>query len=296
MLFDQFMRELKTPLPDAPKIFCFHDDFMLEIGERTNKLLKEARERKTSDRSHMESQHLLKEPLHHGLPFHIGMPFESIWIESLNQKSFYAYDLPEWEPLCHGPVSIYFEGLYVHRMGLYEGDEPYYFLVLYGAVVDMKNKRLLEYIINPIREFITEKNYDRHIFHPFLFELFQSLRQEGKWGHEAFKRKYKQGSGKNKEFIKINGIVHVKSKKSPKDTVVDPEAEKRIIDWSHRWEVMGHWRKVAGIGKDEMGKYGVKGFTWVRPHTKGPQEKELIKKIRLVDSQEGGNDGEKENS
>lgn len=52
----------------------------------------------------------------------------------------------------------------------------------------------------------------------------------------------------------------------------------RAVGWSHMWEVMGHWRKVPGIGKDRFGIACVPGLTWVSPHTKGKGE--LIKKTR----------------
>src|SRR5438067_1326025 len=35
------------------------------------------------------------------------------------------------------------------------------------------------------------------------------------------------------------------------------------VDWSHQWEVRGHWRKINGIGKDRSGAYTMSGFTWV---------------------------------
>lgn len=51
------------------------------------------------------------------------------------------------------------------------------------------------------------------------------------------------------------------------------------INWSHKWEVRGHWRKVDGIGKDREGKKCVKGFCWVKDHQKG--EGKLIVKRRV---------------
>lgn len=54
------------------------------------------------------------------------------------------------------------------------------------------------------------------------------------------------------------------------------------IDWQHRWEVSGHWRKCKVIGKDRNGDYTVSGFTWVVPHVKGPESMPLIKKTRVI--------------
>lgn len=54
------------------------------------------------------------------------------------------------------------------------------------------------------------------------------------------------------------------------------------VDWSHRWEVCGHWRRISGIGKDRTGKYCVGGFTWVFPYEKGPESAPLVIKTRIV--------------
>jgi len=62
-----------------------------------------------------------------------------------------------------------------------------------------------------------------------------------------------------------------------------PETELRsnsTINWSHQWEVMGHWRRVKRLGKDRAGDYCVNGFTWVDNFIKG--EGNLIKKPRIV--------------
>lgn len=60
-----------------------------------------------------------------------------------------------------------------------------------------------------------------------------------------------------------------------------PESIITPIDWSHRWEVAGHWRKIKGKGKDQNGNE-VEGKTWVRDCVKGPENKPLKKKIRVV--------------
>lgn len=53
-----------------------------------------------------------------------------------------------------------------------------------------------------------------------------------------------------------------------------------VLDWSHRWEVRGHWRHVRGLGKDRAGDYIVAGYTWVKDFVKGPQDKPLVVKTR----------------
>ena len=57
-----------------------------------------------------------------------------------------------------------------------------------------------------------------------------------------------------------------------------------IIDWSQRWEVRGHWRRLDAdsIGKDREGNYVVKGWTWVKTHEKGDPSLPFIIKDRNV--------------
>lgn len=54
----------------------------------------------------------------------------------------------------------------------------------------------------------------------------------------------------------------------------------KSIDWSHSWEVRGHWMKCSGLGKNRAGERVVQGLTWRIPHVKG--QGVLIKKIRKV--------------
>jgi hypothetical protein len=83
---------------------------------------------------------------------------------------------------------------------------------------------------------------------------------------------------------KIKEVIHV----VPKGQQPKKVEEHSVIDWTHRWEVRGHWRKTDGIGKDRSGQYGVKGFTWVNPHSKGPEDKLLVKKIRTFKGVQDG--------
>lgn len=56
----------------------------------------------------------------------------------------------------------------------------------------------------------------------------------------------------------------------------------KLIDWSHQWSVRGHWREIPGrIGRDREGN-PISGNTWVKDHTKGPEDAPLINKTRLV--------------
>ena len=90
-------------------------------------------------------------------------------------------------------------------------------------------------------------------------------------------------SGKGLESHKIKDIVRVvKNRQTCKPLIGG------TIDYSHRFEVMGHWRKCRLIGKNRAGEYNVKGHTWVVPHVKGPDKKDLITKIRMKKGDDGG--------
>lgn len=85
--------------------------------------------------------------------------------------------------------------------------------------------------------------------------------------------------GRNFIRHQINQVIHIQPKKQKAARGLGRE-----IDWSHRWEVRGHWRKIAGLGKNRLGEYCVKGMTWVKAHTKGPEDKDVVPKTRVVQS------------
>lgn len=63
------------------------------------------------------------------------------------------------------------------------------------------------------------------------------------------------------------------------------EYTSRKIDWSHRFSVRGHWVRLASptaIGKDREGNYAERGRTWRIAHVKGPEDKPLFQKTRIV--------------
>lgn len=78
----------------------------------------------------------------------------------------------------------------------------------------------------------------------------------------------------------INQVVRILPKHVHRKNVL-PLTQHGVIDWSHRWEVRGHWRHVKGLGKDRAGIYSVHGFTWVNNFVKGPEDKPLVVKTRV---------------
>ena len=96
-------------------------------------------------------------------------------------------------------------------------------------------------------------------------------------GIEKTKLRIRIGRGKDRGLRKIKKLIHIAPKK---ESLRSPKLLDRTIDWSHQWEVRGHWRKIKLIGKDRRGDYTVKGFTWVVAHAKGAGE--FIRKTRVL--------------
>lgn len=108
-----------------------------------------------------------------------------------------------------------------------------------------------------------------------------------KSGLEIVNVKQKIGSGKLKTFHKIKSVIHITGSPSR----YSGSYGSREVDWTHRFEVRGHWRKVSGIGKDRQGNYGTEGFTWISSYVKGSDDLPLIKKQRVVQNDRTGNQG-----
>jgi hypothetical protein len=113
----------------------------------------------------------------------------------------------------------------------------------------------------------------------FTRAFFDKLKTSYAVGKEYSPQRLRVGSGKDRKLLRVKNILHVAMKKERRSYAKSIGKE---INWSHRWEVMGHWRKVATVGKDRRGNYTVKGFTWVEPHEKGAKNKPVIKKVRVV--------------
>ena len=91
------------------------------------------------------------------------------------------------------------------------------------------------------------------------------------------KIKYKNANGSN--FIKFKKIIYCKNKHE-KDS--DNKYMPIGMEYSHRFLVRGHWRKVSSLGKDRSGEYCIPGYTWVTEFEKGSKDLPLIDdKIRL---------------
>lgn len=97
-------------------------------------------------------------------------------------------------------------------------------------------------------------------------------------------KKNKTGSVKTNTRIKLDAY----SGKTIKRLVVISDSNQKSltsiklgteVDWSHAWEVRGHWRSVKGLGRNRCGDYCIEGYTWVSPHVKGKGD--LLTKTRF---------------
>lgn len=113
-----------------------------------------------------------------------------------------------------------------------------------------------------------------------LLKIYLKRLSKEKLGVETRGNKVKVGSGKKKFFWRPNAITHVSGAKYQNH--VRPTVPSATINWTHRWEVRGHWRTIQGIGKDRAGDYKVSGYTWVSNHVKGPENSPIIRKTYMV--------------
>lgn len=84
---------------------------------------------------------------------------------------------------------------------------------------------------------------------------------------------------KKNKFFKVNKVVHIKPRKMSNNDY--QRQVNSTVDWSHAFDVRGHWRKIKGVGKNRSGDYCIEGRTWVKPHRK-KEELEYVKKQRVV--------------
>lgn len=128
----------------------------------------------------------------------------------------------------------------------------------------------LTYEITPFK-YAKEEDYDiiLNVMGGFLSSLIEKdtvLGRSKKSKNPIFRNKCKY---KNVVFVTKKQYLATAKKNEP-----------TLVEWSHRWEVMGHWRRCSTVGKDRDGNYCVIGLTWISPHIRG--EGDLVIKTRVV--------------
>ena len=120
-------------------------------------------------------------------------------------------------------------------------------------------------------------------------------------GEEKVKERIKLGVGKAERRVHtIRRVLRIVPRKLGK--TVKP-LYGRVVEFSHRWSVRGTWVTfwkddaktevdMSRVGKDRNGDYGVRGYTWRVEHIKGPEDKPLVKKTRVIAPDEPGGSSE----
>lgn len=116
-------------------------------------------------------------------------------------------------------------------------------------------------------------------------EYYLDRLSKEKMGIENVRHVVRLGTGSQKKMHRIRKVIHVTPRKN-----TEHYDSTRTVDWSHRWEVRGHWVKLeinangdSRLGKDRNGDYCVSGWTWRNHHVKGPEHLPLVKKVRVVE-------------
>ncbi len=226
-----------------------------------------------------------------------ALPFEAIWIEMLNHKE---------APL---------KGLYINEVS-----PDYYEIAAYldfnscdvtppsSLLPTIKSGRMISLFHGSIKDAYGEmmlriEEYNKHgnlyiqdgrgyfcafgiipQFFGFLsvMKMF-SRNSEFSTAYENVDYTFmlKKKNGKKKPH-KISKIIHIYKKKS---SIRPHPIIGGRMDFTHRWLVRGHWRKIHGIGKNRQGEYSIHNFTWVISHERG--EGDLVSdKIRIFHNEE----------
>lgn len=116
-----------------------------------------------------------------------------------------------------------------------------------------------------------------------VFAIFCAMKYLQTEFVEATKRSYTQPritpiDGKKYEHF---SAYAVKFRKQPRQITI-PSQDSAPKDWHHQWRVQGHWRKIKGTGKDESGDRCEEGRTWVKAHTRGPEDAPMLNRPTIV--------------
>lgn len=135
--------------------------------------------------------------------------------------------------------------------------------------------------------------------HPFeasnsLMEIIQvyigRLNSE-KAGEQKVNERIKVRNSQGENVIhKIKRVIHIVPGSNTKSYT---ESKGLKLDFSHRWFVRGHWMHYwmdeaqtipdrTKIGKNRHGEYVEIGRTWRSEYVKGPDDKVLVKKVRVI--------------
>lgn len=208
--------------------------------------------------------------LDHPMPF--DLPSSVVWLESRQP----LFELPTNDPR--------FGDTLILGMMVEERATDRYFVDLIGFrkvnETGQTQLHLPKFILGP------NEGADAAILHIWLFiHMFCRFLNDAQEGQSRVDFRTKIGSGQDRRRFELKQITYMRPREE-KDSR-SKEEETTSIEWSHRWKVRGHWRRVLGIGRDRTGEYRINGATWVREHIRGPEDKVLLNKKRILLTREG---------
>lgn len=77
----------------------------------------------------------------------------------------------------------------------------------------------------------------------------------------------------------VSEVIYIKC---PREIRKSESRGLRTLSFDFRFEVMGHWRRIAGVGKDQFGIRNQSNRTWIDSHEKGPKDAPFKKQIRSL--------------
>lgn len=235
------LREIWKKQVQESKIFIFHEDIIINAEKEKDYSI---------------------QPLD-------SLPFDSIWIEARDGKNLMAFIDQNEE----NKQRIGFFGFFVFELP----DSPGFpAIIAYGLSESnpvVNEIYTLQFDPKKLTDNTTKINY--HFNVNFINRLFK---QNTFKQHVTASPKINIQMRIGREHHKIKHLILI----SPKKVITDFKniGNNRPMIWKHSWEVMGHWRKVANIGKNKQSQYIIMGKTWINPSIKGKGP--LIKKTRIV--------------
>lgn len=210
--------------------------------------------------------------------FYLNTPFENIWIENANPSASMVAIDSESDSDPTDVVSIH-----VMSVGIVEKGDGHELVVLYVAEDKKTGRKALRMEVFP-------SSFARK--HPALGAITFSIAnllegitsRSAQAGDVKINRIYKQKDGRDP--LRVRRVIVISNRKNPSIRTVDSVA----VNWKHCWEVMGHWRRHDGVGKNRQGDYVIPGRTWVNPHVRGDLDMPLIKKTRIFKDGETPNE------
>ena len=90
-------------------------------------------------------------------------------------------------------------------------------------------------------------------------------------------------NGRTREKRCLDQVIYLKCPREVKIAKERNTREPGSRCYDFRFEVMGHWRRICGTGKDSLGSRNQKNRTWVEAHIKGPTNAPLLRQLRHVE-------------